>query len=725
MTPTEPSRDSFDDEIDLVQMVAVLWRGKWLIACTIALFGLGGLGYGILAEPRFRADSLLQLEEKSGQLSLPSALSDLAAEDPRSVTEIEIIRSRLVLGQAVADLHLDWHAAPLEAPIIGNAVVRHDLPLPELGPLRPFARGGAEIRLDLLEVPPAWVGEEITLIATGGENYRLALPDGNEARGQVGTTLRLPEQGFALRIGALEGARGREYRILQLSEARAITRLRDALGVAEKGRQSGILELTFTSTEPARAERILDAVMQSYLRQNVARSTAEAASSLDFIEGQLPAAERAVTEAEAALNAYRQAQQSINLELETQGLLTQVTQLENELRALAAREDEIADRYTPNHPVYRQLLTNRARLEQRLADLRAEIDALPETQRDVVNLTRDLELAQGAYLQLLNRAQELKVLKASSIGNVRIIDTARVGPVPVSPRKTRILALALVLGALLGTGLVLLRHWQNRGIGSAEEIERVGLPVFATLAQTPAARTPRRSKGALSIYAAQHPEAVLTEAFRSLRTSLHFGMLDSTSRSLALTSTAPSAGKSFVAVNLATVMALGGQKVCLVDADMRRGYLRRFFDAPRNAPGLSELLSGKATLDEVLVEGPIPGLFLLPSGRYPPNAAELLMRDSLGKLIAELDTRFDMSLFDTPPVLAVTDAAIIGSAVGTTVAVVHHGITPISELEAMTGQLKSAGVRTAGAILNGFDPRLAPAGRAEGYSYRYAYERRE
>ena len=714
---------NYDIDLGLGQLLGILWRGKFVILLCVFLAGLVGLFLGLTATPVYQAKSLLQLEEKSGQLGLPSALADLAEEDPRSVTEIEIIRSYMVLGRAAADLNLDWYAAPVEAPVIGNALTRYDLPLPEFAFLTRFAGPESEIRLDLLEVPPIWVNARMVVTARGDGAFDILLPDGQQLTGTVGVTLRDPAQQFAIRIGQLVGDAAEEFTVVQQSQERTVEALIRKLGVSERGRQSGILQLTFTSTNRAEARRTLDAVMQAYLLQNVARSAAEAKSGLDFVESQLPQAEAAVSNAETALNTFRQAQQSVNMEIETQSLLTQVTALENELSALEARELEIADLYTENHPIYRQFLATRAQLQGRLDALRTEIDALPEAQRDIVNLTRNLELAQAGYSQLLNRAQELRVLQASTIGNVRIIDPARVAEAPVSPKKSLMLAISLVLGVNVGVAFVFLRSFLRKGIRDAEQLEKAGIPVFATLALSADVKVNPRGRGPLPIYTAHNQDTTMAEAFRSLRTSLHFGMLDAQTKSLAIISSAPNVGKSFVAVNLSTVMAQADQKVCLVDADMRRGYLRRFFGVDKQAPGFSDLLAGRATLDEVLQEGPVPGLYFIPRGQVPPNPAELLMRKGLSQLVEELNARFDMAIFDVPPVLAVTDAAIIGRSVGACVAVVRHDDTEMAELETMMSDLSHAGVQVKGAILNAYNPKHAP--RRNAYAYRYTYQSRE
>ena len=726
-TRTNPSAQFEDDEIDLLALLRRLWAGKYWIAGVAVVALVIGAIIAVGTPATYRADALLQLEEKSGQLALPEALSDLSGSEPRSATEIEILRSRLVLGKAVADVHLDWQAKPKELPLALRALVKLGLPLPNFAGLAAFARGDEVLRLDLLEVPSFWLGEEMSLVAGDDGSFTITLPNGVARQGRVGETLMDQDLEFALRVGDLQAGPGREFSIKHLSDSAAINGLRGRLSVSERGRQTSILELGLTGADRQSVERELHAITQAYLRQNISRSAAEAQSSLTFVESQLPEAEAAVKKAEDALNQYRQEQQAIDLGFEGQSLLTQISSLESELQQLADQEDELSERYTPNHPVYQQLLNARARLESRLETLRSEVGGLPQTQRVVFNLTRDLELAQEVYVQLMNRAQELQVLKASTIGNVRIVDQARTAPLPVAPKRSRILALSLLLGLIAGAGGVLLRAWLRKGVHSSEEIEATGVPVFATINHLPEATAHRKSRSHLPIHAFTDSSNLAIEGFRSLRTALHFGLLDAGTRSIAITSAAPEAGKSFVAVNLAAVSVQADQKVCLVDADLRRGRLRRYFKVSKHQPGLSEYLAGEAELDDILVPSTYPGLMFLPTGQFPPNPSELFMRKRFAELLAELDRRFDLTIVDTPPALAVTDPVVIGRAVGATIMVARFDETPLGEVEAVQHQFATAGVKLSGAVLNGFDHRRADAGYGYGYgySYRYTYKKSE
>jgi tyrosine-protein kinase Etk/Wzc len=715
-------RDPIEDaEIDLKDIVTRLWAGKFIIAAFVFVGFLVGQFQALNTPPTYQADNLLQLEANASRFALPRGVADLSGGNPWADTEIQILKSRLVVGGAVSRLNLDWSASPLMAPRIGHLLATSDLPFPEWDFLKPYAHPGDAISLDLLEVPPVWVGRGIRLTSEGGDRFVVALPTGEELQGEVGETLLAEDLGLSLRVGSLAAAPGRVFILRQLSEAAAIGRVRGGLNISEQGLDSGILRLTYRSSSPELARRTLDAIAQAYLSQNADRSAAEVESSLAFVESQLPAARAAVQEAETALNDFREAEQAINLSAEGNALLTQVRSLETELVDLAVLEEELAERYTRNHPEYQRLLGNRARVEERLSSLSEEVRALPATQREVLNLTQDLELARDVFVQLRNSAQELQVMSASSIGNVRIIDTARASGGPVAPRTSRIVAFAALVGLLLGTGLVLAWSYLRSSVVSSQDLEAMGLPVFATLNRHPSAPQAAKGRKSLPLVALDTPNDLFVEGLRSLRTGLHFGMLDAQTRSVVFVSPAPNVGKSFICANLAVVAAQSGQKVCLIDGDMRRGQQRKYFGVPRAHPGLAQVLAGEVDLPTALSSTLVENLSLLTSGPFPPNPSELLMREDLSNLIKTLDADFDLIIVDAPPVLAVTDPVVLGRAVGSVIAVTRFRRTHPSEVLAMRKTLEAAGVKLAGAILNDFDPKKARSGR---YGSDYAYNAR-
>ncbi|MEQ6890590.1 polysaccharide biosynthesis tyrosine autokinase, partial [Halomonas sp. CS7] len=426
------------------------------------------------------------------------------------------------------------------------------------------------------------------------------------------------------------------------------------------------------------------------------------------------------------LNRYRTEQNSVDLSAEAEATVQQFIELESRLSELEFQEAELAERFTTNHPTYQSLLRQKRQLEERRAELNSRVEALPAAQQEVVRRTRDVEVTQAIYVNVLNKMQELQVARAGTVGNVRIIDEALVSGSPIEPRKARIVVLATLLGGMLAVGLVLMRGLLNRGVESPEQLEDAGLPVYATVPLSEEQkklvkrikhrRNRHASEVASGVLAERAPGDTSIEALRGLRTSLHFAMLEASDNRLMITGPSSGIGKSFIAVNLGGVCAQAGQKVLVVDADMRKGHLHRAFNG-HSEGGLSELLGGQLTLDEVIRHSRIEGLDYVARGTAPPNPSELLMTAGFSRFLQEVGQRYDLVIFDTPPVLAVTDAAVVGAQCGTTLLVARFQVNPLRELQIATRRLESGGATVKGAILNAMERKAATA---YGYGY-YAY----
>jgi tyrosine-protein kinase Etk/Wzc len=342
----------------------------------------------------------------------------------------------------------------------------------------------------------------------------------------------------------------------------------------------------------------------------------------------------------------------------------------------------------------------------------------------MLRLSLDLKVAQEIYVQLVSRAQELNVIKAGTLANIRIIDTALADPDTVAPNKKMIVLLAAVLGSLLSVAFVIVRSFMTRGLETTEDIEQLGIPVYASVGKVGNGDyNGGTRKGALKVLAKETPTELAVEALRSLRTSLHFGMLEAEKSILMVTSSRPGEGKSFLSVNLATVMAQAGQNICLVDVDIRRGYLRRFFGVEKGTLGLTDVLAGNALIEDVILEDPESGLYFVPAGKYPPNPSELLMHESFSKTLDYLNDRFDMTILDTPPLLAVTDPVIVGKYAGMTLLVARHLLTNVAEIKVSLKTAETNGLKITGAVLNVYNAKKN-SGANGSYNYQYEYKSR-
>lgn len=251
-------------EVDLVELLGKLIVRKWSIIFITVMVSLIGVIFAFLSAPIFEADALIQLEEKSGSsLALSSELSGLLSEETQSVTEIEIIRSRMVLGEVVEILHLDQIAGPRFLPVIGSFLTRYRIPDPEWGILEPYAWSGEHIQLGQVQMPDRNIGTPFTVTNRGNGTFSVEY-EGQVINGVVGETAQSADGQFMLLISALSGQVGREFFVRKIDRERAIQSLRNNLSVVERGKSSSILQVTFTDRNPDRAQAILQAITETY-----------------------------------------------------------------------------------------------------------------------------------------------------------------------------------------------------------------------------------------------------------------------------------------------------------------------------------------------------------------------------------------------------------------------------------------------------------------------------
>lgn len=392
--------------------------------------------------------------------------------------------------------------------------------------------------------------------------------------------------------------------------------------MSEQGKQTGILKLSFVGENKQQISEILNHISQIYFLQNVKRNSAEAEKSLAFLEGHLPGIKAQLTTFEDALNNYRQENESIDLGLEAQSTLKVMVELEAQLNELTFKESEISQRFTKDHPAYKALIDKRETLLKEKERLNRQVQKLPKTQREVLRMTRDVEVNQQIYIQLLNKVQELSIIKAGTVGNVRILDDAQTYSGPVKPKKSLIVILATLLGSMTSVAFVLVRTAFQRGVESPDQIEELGLPVYAAVPKSDLQlelsnrfkSKRKQNSGTQALLAESNPADLSVEALRGLRTSLHFAMLEAKNNILMISGPAPGIGKSFISTNFAAVAAKTGQKVLLIDADMRKGYLQQSFGVKWDN-GLSDLLSGKQEFSESIKSTLVDNLDIITRGQ--------------------------------------------------------------------------------------------------------------
>mgnify|MGYP003631582626 CR=1 FL=1 len=730
--PTSPANNASDD-IDLLALLGALIDRKFtIIVCTL-VFAVVGIAYAILTTPIYMANSVIQIEQKVQGIGSLLGQGDTSAPNSAAATEIELLKSRNVIGQAVTNLKLDVSAQPKLFPVIGPYLFRRfnsteDNPV--ASPFLSFSRyawGGERLNVFELEVPSGYVGQQLTLRAGEAGAFTLHSAAGDVLLGgKVGDVV--DEGGFRLQIAELVARPGTEFIVVKRNMLSTTLAYQNQINASEKSRDSGILTISLQSPDPAHAVATLDEVSRLYVRQNVERKSAEAQQSLDFLKDQLPEVRNQLEAAEAALNAYQASAGSVNITIETQAVLDQVVEMDTSIADLMLKRSELERRFTREHPSFQALAEQLGQLEARRDRLVQRVGGLPETQQELLRLSRDVKVSTEIYTAMLNTSQELDVMRAGTVGNVRIIDSAVVNTgQPVKPQKGVIVAVATLLGLMLGVAIALLRHMLNRGIENPELIEQLGLPVYASvpfskdqqlLEKSFRGKTTTQSSHLL---AATNPADLAIESLRSLRTSLHFAMLEAKNNVLMISGPSPSVGKSFVSANLAAIVAQTGKKVVLVDGDMRKGYVHKLINKDPE-PGLSGLLVSTHTLADVIHKTEIENLHFISRGQIPPNPSELLMHANFETLLQQLSKMYDMVIIDTPPILAVTDAALVGRLAGTSLIVTRFGMNPAREIQQTLLRFRNNGIDIKGAIFNAVEKKASAYGYGNYGYYQYEYK---
>ncbi len=701
--------DYAEDEIELGDLIAVVLQTKWLIiGITAATVFLGG-AYAFLSTPIYQADGLLQVEDqKSGLGSLD--ISELLLEGDASVTaEIQLLKSRLVLGDAVDNLKLDIKAEPDYFPIIGRAL----------------ASGEDVIQVDRLDVPDAWIGEELRLVAGKTGAYQIYDPDGDVLLdGKVGETASKDD--VFIFVSALTASDGTEFQLERQARLKAIEDLQERLKVSEKGKSSGILSIVLEGDDPHEVTDQVNEIANIYVRKNVERKSAEAEKTLEFLDAQLPLVKQQMESAEVALNTYRLEQGSVDLPLETRAILESVVSIEGQLIELEQKRDEVIQLFTSEHPTVKALDIQLLRLQAELDSLNQQVQGLPNTQQEVLRLFRDVQVNTELYTVLLNNAQELRVVKAGTVGNVRVVDYAVIPYKPLKPKKKLILVVSLLLGGFLGTITAFIKKALSGGVEDPDLVEKqIGIPVYAVIAHSKNQETLdkhiKKGNRQFNVLAESDLEDPAIESLRNLRTALHFGMMEAKNNIIMIAGPRPTVGKSFVSVNLAAVLASADKKVLLVDGDLRKGHLHQYVGHSR-APGLSELISGTTDVNAAVHQTSLADLDFLSTGALPPNPAELLLHDNFTKLMNKLSTQYDQIIIDSPPILAVTDATIIGQVAAASLMIIKAGAHPMREIEQCVKRLQQAGVNLRGLLFNDVDVLSSRYGAGR-YSYQYQYKK--
>ncbi|MBO5533045.1 MAG: polysaccharide biosynthesis tyrosine autokinase [Fibrobacter sp.] len=673
-----------EGSITLLDVAQILWNRRWVILLFTLLTAIFGFAYAMWVRPQFTSDVLLQVNVKGSSSKSTKALGEMGAvldlASPADA-EIELIKSRMVLSEVVAVEHLHIWTIPI-------------------GASDRFTHKEGRMDVDSLIIPEKLRVKRWIAVAKDENSYKVIAPDGKVAlEGVVGEVYSTAIAGdtLTIRVNYMHARKEQKFQLVQGSPLKAERLLMSSLKVMEKGKQTGIISVRYSHRYPDRAASILNTIAKTYLRQNVEMRSAEAEKTLEFLEGQLPGVKAKLDSAEKVLADYRYSIGSVDIGGETKAHLDKEGQLQRQIMQLEQERQAALRLFKAEHPNVVTIVKQQNKVKAELAQLKKNAEKMPLTQQEVKRLQEEVAVNNEVYTNMLNNIQQLRVVRAGEVGNVRIVDFAQIEQSQSKPNKTRIVMTSCAVGFVLGILVVLLVRIFKNGVRSASEIEReTGLSVFAKIPQS-------RNKLLRGHRHLHHGEPFVLragednvgEAFRSLQTALTFLMPNPEHCVLLVMGLIPGVGKSFVSLNLAAVLAASGKKVLLIDADMRRGVIHSGAKF-----GLADVLVGLATLDTSISPKYGENLFVMNSGKTKLAACELLRGDAMDKLLKEARAKFDMVIVDTPPLNLVTDAELICPLVDYSLFVLHYGRHSMDEIKETIERVKRYSDKPSAIVMN-------------------------
>ena len=729
---------------DYLRMIRQRWVAAVVVFCLI-FFSI--LGYTFWVKPVYQALSTLQVLEGKPSMQVP-----WETKSPLE-TEIEIIRSRTVAEQVVQRLHLNWRISER-------------------------SRGLGFKLLDVSFVPPL---KAVKIEVNGEKSFIVKDLEGKTlASGMSGALLTNPN--LTILLTDLKGKPGESFtlRIIPVTSAALQVRGKLAAGKGGTSSQTNVMTLAYKDTDPVRARDILNTIVQAYQEKTTAYKTEEASRTIDFLEGQLQSIDKELDIAEKNVEAYKktvgiytldgeaglifgkltaidaakteQGQQRKLLEL----AMTSVQNARNKgmayypgdpigmtmmskMEELDSQKKALLTEYTSEHPQVkavqaqineqlRQLLLiyqsavsgvdeKVAFLNQKLSVEERDLSQLPQQERELIKLMRVSKVNADTYSLLMQKYQEARIAKASSTGNANIIDPAITPDSPVFPQKNKNILLGLVLGLFLGIGCAFFLEYLDDTIKDSDSaLREVGAPVLAVIPHISRKEATGTASNALVAY--QQPQSPAAEAFRGLRTSIHFSAVNKRKQLLLITSSFPGEGKTTIIANLAAVYEQTGAKVLLIDCDLRRPSLHSLFGTEK-VPGLSDILAGDIIWTDAVRRAGDKRLDYVTAGTTPPNPAELLGSESMKSLIDELREQYDFIFIDAPPVLAVTDAPVLTSLADLVLPVIETARVPAKAAKRMGDILENAKAPVVGLVVNDKTGQSERYGYYGYYGYRY------
>lgn len=456
-------------------------------------------------------------------------------------------------------------------------------------------------------------------------------------------------------------------------------------------KRGGLLEFSIIDSEPELSESILREANSIFINESISKYSEEARRSIDFLNTNIERIQNALKLSSSKLNNFKEESIPYDISLEAQTKLASLVKLDEEISLLEAEEKEISKTYRSNHPIYQTLIEQKDLLYVRKAELSSQIGKLPSTERDYIELAREVEINETTLQSMLNRRLELSVIEASTTGNIRVIDKPYTFNNQVYPRNLRSIAFALLMAGLISLFYIFINYYFFRKVMSPQDLEFFNKhPVLGVI--------PNSSE----------KSHTFNEAFKSLM--INMLMQKDGLKTIMVAGPTAKVGKSFISLNLAKTLANSNKKVLLVDLDLRRGDLHEDLNVDRKLG----FAIGKETKAVKINDY----LDFVPRGSGIKSEFNFLSSSQLKEFLEQSKEIYDFVVLDTPPILSVSDYAIVSHFVDYKIMVTRQGLTRLTEVKFSIDETEKIDNTIDALVLNDFKSSIAYYGY-DYYSYKY------
>lgn len=710
------------ESIDLSRLWRLVVVKKWLVITVVLICTVLATLVGLAKKPSYQSNIILQVNsEGSVGLNLASSLNSIIGDLPMlhsqstpGQVEQVLLSSPYILKPVIQKLHLDIAASPNYFPFLGHVLAHFyhgSKPAKPLWNLKQYAWGGEKIKVTKLNVTSQYIGKNLTLVAGQHGYYQLLNEQGQLlVKGKVGqlesSSGRNPA--VTITVSQLNARPGTEFTISKLQLAQAVKNLQANLQIQEQGQGTGILQASFSSKSPSLTISVLNNLADQAQEMGLQDQQRKAQQTLRFLGKQLPEIRQSLLAAESALSEYQAKTGNLDMGTQYRLILQQILTAEEQLEELRLKKTELLQKYTESHPFVKTLEDKIGQVKKQITDYNQQLKKLPQNDKKSVELMRDVKAKNQLYLTLLSKQQELKVLAAGVSSNIKILNYAFEPPLMLAPPKALIVMVGIIIGLILSVGFIFLKLMLQNTIVDPFYIEdffgvsvQAILPFSANQARLEKILKKRKKANAIQqtrVLAKRFPDDPVIESLRSLRTTFSLQLEHAKNKIITISGLTPAVGKSFLALNLAHVLAAAGKKVLVIDADLRRGHINDYL-AVSSCPGLAELLSEKASLEEVTHHFPEDHLSFIAAGHRLNGASELFMKHS-GALLNQLESMYDYIVIDTAPLLLLTDGVLLAKQAGINLLVVAAGLHTDNELKMGLNILQRNQIQLDGVVLN-------------------------